>query len=160
MSEPRLQTVIMAGGSGSRLWPVSRSTYPKQFQSPTESRTMLQVTAQRVGLLTEKTDPNLQRGTPVHRRRADARDRHPRARSYSSPWAGTPPRYRFAALRATQDDEDTLLLVLAADHLIRDEETFSQKIETAVLLAETGALGDVRDRAKVTRDRLRLHKTG
>ena len=54
MSQPRLQTVIMAGGSGSRLWPVSRSMYPKQFQALTESRTMLQVTAQRVDPLTNK----------------------------------------------------------------------------------------------------------
>ena len=55
MSQPRLQTVIMAGGSGSRLWPVSRSMYPKQFQALTESRTMLQVTAQRVATTTDRT---------------------------------------------------------------------------------------------------------
>ena len=54
MSQPRLQTVIMAGGSGSRLWPVSRSMYPKQFQALTGSRTMLQATAQRADPLTEK----------------------------------------------------------------------------------------------------------
>ena len=54
MSQPRLQTVIMAGGSGSRLWPVSRSMYPKQFQALTGSRTMLQVTAQRVDPLTDQ----------------------------------------------------------------------------------------------------------
>ena len=54
MDKSKMQIVIMAGGSGSRLWPVSRSMYPKQFQSLTESRTMLQVTAQRVGPLTDQ----------------------------------------------------------------------------------------------------------
>ena len=54
MSEPEIQIVIMAGGSGSRLWPVSRSMYPKQFQALTGPRTMLQVTAQRVGLPSEQ----------------------------------------------------------------------------------------------------------
>ena len=54
MSQQRLQTVIMAGGSGSRLWPVSRSMYPKQFQALTGSRTMLQATAQRVAPLSNR----------------------------------------------------------------------------------------------------------
>ena len=54
MSDTKLQTVIMAGGSGSRLWPVSRSMYPKQFQALTGSQTMLQVTTQRVAPLTDR----------------------------------------------------------------------------------------------------------
>ena len=55
MSNPRLQVLIMAGGSGSRLRPESRSKYPKQFQALTGSQTMLQVTAQRVEPLTGQT---------------------------------------------------------------------------------------------------------
>ena len=47
--------VIMAGGSGTRLWPLSRSLYPKQFLPLTEKRTMLQVTAERLGGLTDNT---------------------------------------------------------------------------------------------------------
>ena len=52
----------------------------------------------------------------------------------------TAPAVALAALRATQNNEDDLLLVLAADHLIRDEDGFRQKIKAAVDFAEAGAL--------------------
>ena len=141
MSEPEIQIVIMAGGSGSRLWPVSRSMYPKQFQSLTESRTMLQVTAKRVGLLSEQKP--LLICNEDHRFIAAEQMRGidtPCEIILEPVGRNTAPAVALAALRATQDSEDTLLLVLAADHLIRDEDGFRQKIETAVLLAETGAL--------------------
>ena len=57
------------------------------------------------------------------------------------PVAGTPPpRSALAALRASQGNEDPLLLVLAADHLIEDEDGFRQKVESAEVFAEAGAL--------------------
>jgi mannose-1-phosphate guanylyltransferase len=141
MSNPRLQTVIMAGGSGSRLWPVSRSMYPKQFQALTESRTMLQVTAQRVAPLTDQNP--LLVCNEDHRFIAAEQMRgigtpceiilEPVARN-------TAPAVCLAALCVTRDDGDALLLVLAADHLIRDEDGFRQQIEAAVRFAEAGAL--------------------
>ena len=133
--------VIMAGGSGSRLWPVSRSMYPKQFQALTESRTMLQVTAQRVAPLTE------------HKFLLICNEDHrfiaaEQMRGIDTPCEiilepvgrNTAPAVALAALRATQDDEDALLLVLAADHLIQDEDGFRQQIGAAAPFAEAGAL--------------------
>ena len=141
MSQPRLQTVIMAGGSGSRLWPVSRSMYPKQFQALTESRTMLQVTAQRVATMTDRTPILI--CNEDHRFIAAEQMRGidtPSEIILEPVGRNTAPAVALAALRATQNNEDPLLLVLAADHLVRDEETFRQKIEAAVPFAEAGAL--------------------
>ena len=82
----------MAGGTGSRLWPVSRSMYPKQFQALTEPRTMLQVTAQRVAPLTDRRPLLIcnedHRSSPPSRCAGSIR----RARSSSSRWSNTAPR--------------------------------------------------------------------
>ncbi len=141
MSEPEIQIVIMAGGTGSRLWPVSRSMYPKQFQSLTESRTMLQVTAQRVGPLSQQQ--LLLICNEDHRFIAAEQMRGidtPCQIILEPVGRNTAPAVALAALRVTEDNEDALLLVLAADHLIRDEDGFRQKIEAAVRFAEAGAL--------------------
>ena len=141
MSQPRLQTVIMAGGSGSRLWPVSRSMYPKQFQALTGSRTMLQATAQRVAPLTDQK--------PILICNEDHRFiAAEQMRAIDTPCEiilepvgrNTAPAVALAALRASQGNEDPLLLVLAADHLIEDEDGFRQKVESAEVFAEAGAL--------------------
>ena len=136
-----MQIVIMAGGSGSRLWPVSRSMYPKQFQSLTESRTMLQITAQRVAPL---TDEKLLLICNEDHRFIAAEQMHgidtPCEIILEPVSRNTAPAAALAALRATRDDRNTLLLVLAADHLIRDEDSFRQKIEAAVRFAEAGSL--------------------
>ena len=141
MINPRLQTVIMAGGSGSRLWPVSRSMHPKQFQALTGSRTMLQVTAQRVAPLTDQKP--LLICNEDHRFIAAEQMRGidtPCEIILEPMGRNTAPAVALAALRLTQDDDDTLLLVLAADHLIRDEDGFRQQIEAATPFAEAGAL--------------------
>ena len=141
MSQPSLQAVIMAGGSGSRLWPVSRSMYPKQFQALTEPRTMLQVTAERVGPLTEQKP--LLICNEDHRFIAAEQMRGidtPCEIILEPMGRNTAPAVALAALRATEKNGDPLLLVLAADHLIRDEDGFRQRIEAAVDLAEAGAL--------------------
>ena len=133
--------VIMAGGSGSRLWPVSRSMYPKQFQSLTGSRTMLQATAQRVIPLTDQKP--LLVCNEDHRFIAAEQMRGvdtPCEIILEPVGRNTAPAVALAALHATKNDVDARLLVLAADHLIRDEDGFRQKIETAVRFAEAGAL--------------------
>ena len=141
MSEPEIQIVIMAGGSGSRLWPASRSMHPKQFQALTESRTMLQVTAQRVDPLTDRRP--LLICNEDHRFIAAEQMRGidtPCEIILEPVGRNTAPAVALPALRATQNNEDALLLVLAADHLIRDEDGFRQKIQAAVHFAEAGAL--------------------
>ncbi len=141
MGEPEIQIVIMAGGTGSRLWPVSRSMYPKQFQSLTESRTMLQVTAQRVGPLTDRRPLLICNENHRFIAAEQMRGIDTSCEIILEPVGrNTAPAVALAALRVTQDNEDAILLVLAADHLIPDEDGFRQKIEAAVPLAEAGAL--------------------
>ena len=109
MSEPEIQIVIMAGGSGSRLWPASRSMHPKQFQALTESRTMLQVTAQRVDPLTDRRP--LLICNEDHRFIAAEQMRGidtPCEIILEPVGRNTAPAVALAALRATRDDEDAL----------------------------------------------------
>ena len=122
--------VILSGGAGTRLWPLSREMYPKQLLALTGKHTMLQETAAAA------------RG---HRRRAAARSscatrrtgsRWPSscARCRSTPPAillepvgrNTAPAVALAALRPQKVDPDAVLLVAPADHVIRDARAFQQ----------------------------------
>ncbi len=137
-----LTPVIMAGGTGSRLWPLSRQLRPKQFLSFTDEATMLQQTLSRL--------LGLEQQSPIvicneeHRflvaeqlRQIDGEG----GRILLEPMGrNTAPAIALAAIAATQQDEDPLLLVLAADHLIQDVEQFHASIEQAIPLAEQGHL--------------------
>ena len=137
-----LLPVIMAGGSGSRLWPLSRTLYPKQFLSLTSSSTMLQDTINRLDgiehdvpflicneehrfiVAEQLRQQNLKHGgivlEPVGR--------------------NTAPAIALAALHAISKDQDPLLLVLAADHVIQNHSAFIESIQQAVPEAESGKL--------------------
>jgi mannose-1-phosphate guanylyltransferase len=132
--------VIMAGGSGSRLWPLSRSLYPKQFLALTGEQTMLQETLQRLS--------NLDVNAPLvicneeHRfivaEQLRALDKtgsiilEPVGRN-------TAPAIALAA-EVTVNDNDPLLLVLAADHVIQNTDTFTEAVKSASPLAQAGKL--------------------
>lgn len=132
--------VIMAGGSGSRLWPLSRSLYPKQFLALNGQQTMLQQTIQRLsGLAVE---------SPVvicneeHRfivaeqlreiKQSGAIVLEPVGRN-------TAPAIALAS-KIVMDSKESLILVLAADHVILDEKAFVDAVEKAIPLAEAGKL--------------------
>jgi len=132
--------VIMAGGSGSRLWPLSRSLYPKQFLALTAEQTMLQTTVQRLS--------NLDVNAPLvicneeHRfivaeqlRALDITGSiilEPVGRN-------TAPAIALAA-EVTVNDNDPLLLVLAADHVIQNTDAFTNTVKNAIPLAQAGKL--------------------
>jgi len=135
----RIVPVILAGGSGTRLWPLSRSGYPKQFQALHGERTMLQQTVERLsGLAVEKPVTIC---SEQHRffvaeqlRQIDSSGLiilEPVARN-------TAPAIALAAL--LEEDPSTLLLVLSADHVIRDEDEFTKAVSNAISLAERGKL--------------------
>lgn len=135
--------VIMAGGSGTRLWPLSRELYPKQFLTlPGQTQSMLQTTVTRLAGLT-KNFP-LVISNEAHRfivaeqlRQLDQLQGNillePMGRN-------TAPAIALAALQATQNKSDPLLLVLAADHVITDVATFQKTVQQALPLAESGKL--------------------
>ncbi len=137
-----LLPIIMAGGTGSRLWPLSRELHPKQFLSLEGEAAMLQVTIQRLAGINCATP--LVICNEAHRflvaeqlRQLEMLDRNillePVGRN-------TAPAIALAALHATVHGEDPLLLVLAADHVIRDVESFHASLRNAIPFADAGAL--------------------
>ena len=135
--------VILAGGSGSRLWPMSRALYPKQLIDIYNDHTMLQNTLYRL-----KGIENL--GAPLvicneaHRFMTAEQLRQigtkPGAIILEPEGKNTAPAVALAALTALNADEDPTLLVLPADHVITDQAAFIDTIEKGALLAEAGKL--------------------
>lgn len=137
-----LLPVIMAGGSGSRLWPLSRTLYPKQFLSIISKATMLQETVKRLDGI-EHQDPLFicneeHRFIVAEQLRLGGLDNsgiilEPVGRN-------TAPAIALAALKALADGDDPLLLVLAADHVIQNTGAFLASIQHAIVEAEKGSL--------------------
>ena len=134
-----IKPVIMAGGSGTRLWPLSRAGHPKQFLPLNGEKTMLQQTAERLSGL--PTSDSITICNEEHRffvaeqlREIDALGKiilEPVGRN-------TAPAIALAALLEKEDDP--LLLVLAADHVIADQNAFTDAVKKAIPLAEAGKL--------------------
>ncbi|TBU85559.1 mannose-1-phosphate guanylyltransferase/mannose-6-phosphate isomerase [Phytopseudomonas dryadis] len=135
--------VIMAGGSGSRLWPLSRQLSPKQFLPLLDTEvSMLQATIQRL--------EGLEHAAPIvicneqHRFLAAEQLRlcgKEQTNILLEPVGrNTAPAIALAALQALAGGADPLLLVLAADHLIEDVSRFHAGIEQASQLARLGRL--------------------
>jgi len=151
-----LQPVILSGGSGTRLWPLSREQYPKQLLPLVGTDSMLQATALRIG--DGGADYTLI-DTPVvvcneeyrfitaeQLRAAGKPSKHivlePVGRN-------TAPALTLAALLAYQEQDDPILLVMPADHVIRDVDAFQAAIRQGIPHAVGGAMvtfGIVADR--------------
>lgn len=137
-----LQPVLLCGGSGTRLWPLSREAYPKQFLPLAGEHTMLQSTLLRLGDLGAAA-PIVVAGEE-HRflvaeqlRQVDA----PTPTILLEPVGrNTAPAIAAAALQACSNHEDALLLVLPSDHVVRDEAAFRNAVRQALPAAEAGAL--------------------
>ncbi|ARZ73169.1 mannose-1-phosphate guanylyltransferase/mannose-6-phosphate isomerase [Stenotrophomonas sp. WZN-1] len=137
-----IQPVILSGGSGTRLWPLSREAYPKQFLPLAGELTMLQATWKRVA-------PIAARGPLVianeeHRFVAAEQlqqvGAEPAAIILEPVGRNTAPAIAVAALEATRDGADALLLVLPSDHVITDEAAFRAAVQAAAGAAEAGKL--------------------
>jgi len=138
-----IHAVVMAGGSGSRLWPLSRQLNPKQFLAlADDSVSMLQATIRRLSGLGVSAPSVI--CNEEHRFLAAEQLRqagHSDAHIILEPVGrNTAPAIALAAIGAMKDGQDPVLLVLAADHLIQDEKTFQQQVEKALPLAEVGKL--------------------
>ncbi|MFT4198044.1 MAG: mannose-1-phosphate guanylyltransferase/mannose-6-phosphate isomerase [Pseudoxanthomonas sp.] len=137
-----LQPVLLSGGSGTRLWPLSREAYPKQFLPLGGTDTMLQATWRRVAPLT--TLPPLVVANNEHRFLVAEQLREigaPKGDILLEPVGrNTAPAIAAAALKARESGGDPLLLVLPSDHVIANAEGFRDAVEAAVAAAEAGAL--------------------
>ena len=134
--------VILSGGSGTRLWPLSREAFPKQFLRLAGDGSMLQDTWARVAPLASA--PPIVVAGEEHRfmvaeqlREAGCRDAcillEPAARN-------TAPAIAVAALEACRDGLDPMLLVLPSDHVIGDVQGFRNAVAAAAPAAEAGRL--------------------
>ncbi|SDK79406.1 mannose-1-phosphate guanylyltransferase (GDP) /mannose-6-phosphate isomerase, type 2 [Microbulbifer yueqingensis] len=135
--------VILCGGTGSRLWPLSREAYPKQFLPLAGSETMLQATAQRLDGLAGVAPPILVCNEEHRFAAAEQLQEIGQAAQtiLLEPCArNTAPAIALAALAACEQGQDPLLLVLPADHVVADVAGFQDAVADAAELAEQGHL--------------------
>jgi mannose-1-phosphate guanylyltransferase/mannose-6-phosphate isomerase len=138
-----LQPVILSGGSGTRLWPLSRALYPKQLLALTGERTLLQETALRLRAIAGAAAPLV---VCNHEHRFLIAEQllevgvEPAGIVLEPAGRNTAPAVAIAALRAAAAAPDAVLLVLPADHLIRDPVAFGAAVRVGMRAAETGRL--------------------
>jgi len=133
--------VILSGGSGTRLWPMSRSTYPKQFLPLVSERTMVQETVLRLRGLGSLQAP-IAVCNKEHRFLMAEQLREvcsmPQSIILEPVGRNTAPAVAIAAFAAKNPDD--ILLVLPADHVITDVDAFQTSVTKAEALAEQGFL--------------------
>ena len=134
--------VIMAGGSGTRLWPLSRGNFPKQFLSLSGKATMLQNTISRLAGINHA--PAMLICNEEHRFIAAEQVRQLGVKHsgiFLEPVGrNTAPAIALAAFKAVESGQDPLLLVLAADHVIENIDAFQHSVNRATELALAGKL--------------------
>jgi len=140
-----LVPVILCGGTGTRLWPLSRASYPKQYWALAGDgeETLLQQTQQRLEGLPGLAPPLLicnegHRFIVAEQMRQIGVE--PAGILLEPIGRNTAPAVAVAALQATAKGDDPLLLVLAADHVIRDAAAFRASVEAGRAAAEAGLL--------------------
>lgn len=141
----KIQPVILAGGTGSRLWPLSRELYPKQLLKLIDETSLLQTTVLRVHKLDGVLPPLLVVGEEhrfITRSQVNGLGFDEPCRILLEPVG----RNTAPAICAAVEycglglDEDTVLLVLPADHLILKKEAFQKAVTEAAELAESGQI--------------------
>ena len=132
--------IIMAGGSGSRLWPLSRSLYPKQFLALNGHGTMLQQTLERLSGLTVERPVVICNEEHRFIVAEQLREINKSGAIILEPVGrNTAPAIALAA-KIVMDYKDSLILILAADHVIKNDAAFIDAVEKAIPLAEAGKL--------------------
>lgn len=140
--------VILAGGAGTRLWPLSRGDYPKQLLRLSGDHTLLQVTALRSSGLSDCDDLACEAPLIICndelrfliREQLEAVERAPQAVLLEPIGRNTAPALCAAAHWLRQQDKDPLLLVMPADHVVADEEAFTEMVQAGVSAAADGAM--------------------
>ena len=145
MKYKKILPVILCGGSGSRLWPLSRRSFPKQFLNLnfTNDYSLLQRTYQRISKIKNIQNPILI-CNEEHRFIVAEQMRKLQVKPSSiilEPFGrNTAPAITIAAIKALEIYEDTNLLILSSDHQIDNEEAFSLVIEKALEYSENNSL--------------------
>src|SRR5262245_50508495 len=130
-----LHIVIMAGGAGTRFWPESRAARPKQLLPLAGTRSMLQMTVDRLGDLAGKQNLWLLTAEKLVNAVTEQLPAIPKSQIIGEPCKrDTAPAIGLAALLLSRADPQATMVMLAADHVIRPQEKFQQAILTAAAL--------------------------
>jgi len=139
----QITPVILSGGSGTRLWPLSRKQYPKQYLALSGDNTMLQETILRLNGLDNLADPiiicNADHRFLVAEQCQQIGIKNPTI-LLEPIGRNTAPAIAAAALQSLKDSDDSILLVLSADHVIQDVDAFHKAINIASQQAQSGKL--------------------
>jgi mannose-1-phosphate guanylyltransferase/mannose-6-phosphate isomerase len=139
----QITPVILSGGSGTRLWPLSRKQYPKQYLPLVGDNTMLQETILRLSGLNNLANPiiicNADHRFLVAEQCQQIDIKNPTI-LLEPVGRNTAPAIAAAALQSLKEIDDAVLLVLSADHVIQDVEVFHQAINIASSQAQDGKL--------------------
>ena len=145
MNYPKILPVILCGGSGSRLWPLSRESFPKQYLSLdlNDGKTFLQKTQERLNGLDNVEDPIII-CNEAHRfivaEQLRAINISPKKIILEPFGRNTAPAIAISSILALEDYEDINLLILSADHEIKNVERFLEVIKKGIEYSEQNNL--------------------
>ncbi len=142
MEKSPLVPVVLCGGSGTRLWPLSRESYPKQFLRLHDRHSLLQQTLLRCEGLSDAA-PMLLTGEATRfivADQLDELDMNSATLLLEPLQRGTAPAIACAALQLMRTHGDALMLVLPSDHVVRDSDAFRNAVRRAAEAAREGLL--------------------
>jgi mannose-1-phosphate guanylyltransferase/mannose-6-phosphate isomerase len=139
MSEPQVYAVILAGGSGSRLWPLSRQQLPKQFLALDGKDSLIQTTINRLSPAIDAKSVLIVT-QEAHAKGEAYHALLPYKTLFEPTGRNTAPAIALAAAYLTAGGADPIMVVLPADHIIKDEVRFRAHLNIAIKAAERGKL--------------------
>lgn len=134
-----VHAVILAGGSGSRLWPLSRQHLPKQFLALDGKATLLQTTINRLAPTIDAKNVLIVT-QEAHAKGEAYHALLPYQSLYEPIGRNTAPAIALAAAYLIAEGGDPVMVVLPADHIIKDEERFRSHLDIAIKAAQEGKL--------------------
>ena len=145
MSSRTIVPIILCGGSGTRLWPLSRDSYPKQYLKlgVNANKSLLQQTQERIKFLNNITSPiiicNEEHRFIVAEQMREINTK-PISILLEPIGRNTAPAITLAALKASEVENDPILIVLSSDHLIKNNSKFLDVLKKGLIFAEKGSL--------------------
>jgi len=138
----RVYSILLAGGTGTRLWPVSRQLYPKQLVKFIGQDSLVQTTIKRLTSLLDPENIRIVCGEEhVHEtaRHMEEIGINSNGKIISEPCGrNTAPAILLAVFNVLKNEKDAIMCIFPADHVIKDEKDFHTKLESAIGLAESG----------------------